>query len=378
MPTNIIAHKIYSNFLINSIIMEITEGMFHSWLEKTQSQITKPDRYSKTIITISNHLKNKNISDVDLFLVNSYDEVKKLYQLYFKNTDLSKKNKRGKHIYSRAFDLYIEFLEENLEYEDTKYKTEFTELEANEIKKLIRQKLAASPKEQKRIRDKIRNEFKFKYSNFASNRPYTVEDFERLVKSGKIKVIKNGITKIPFNDEITDTVLGKNESKLQGELIKPKKPLNGKYTKYPDKKYSFKGVKKDYNAEHEKKQYIGEQGERLVIRDEKKKLLECGRADLAKKVVKVKDGEGYDILSFDKNGDIIYIEVKTTKGNSDTPFSISDNELEFMRQNNEQYRIYRIYEYKITSNTGKLDIITDVENNIIYRSTQFEAQRKKI
>jgi len=267
--------------------------------------------------------------------------------------------------------------DENMKQKSTNtYKTEFTEFEANEIRKLIREKLEALAKKDsyraKQIRKQIRTDFGFKYENFDNHKPYTIEHFDALIKSDKIKIIKKGNAKTPFNDE-----LEKNESKSQGKLIKPKKPLNGKYSKYPDKKYSFKGVEKDYDAEQKNKQYIGEQGERLVIRDEKKKLLKFGRVDLAKKVVKVKDGEGYDIHSFDENGDIIYIEVKTTIGNSNRPFSMSDNELEFMRQNNERYRIYRIYEYNTELHEGKLDVITDVKNNIISRPTQFEVQRKK-
>lgn len=54
----------------------------------------------------------------------------------------------------------------------------------------------------------------------------------------------------------------------------------------------------------------------------------------------------YVVLSFDLKGyDVqeIYIEVKSTKGNIDTPFFMSPNELAFAREKKDQFRIYRLY-----------------------------------
>ena len=39
------------------------------------------------------------------------------------------------------------------------------------------------------------------------------------------------------------------------------------------------------------------------------------------------DGLGHDIVSFDENGDVLYLEVKTTNAGILTPFFISPNEL---------------------------------------------------
>ena len=57
-----------------------------------------------------------------------------------------------------------------------KGKTEFTEFEANQIRKLINQKLNASKSEQKTIRNKIRS-FDFYFSDFSSKKGYTIQDF---------------------------------------------------------------------------------------------------------------------------------------------------------------------------------------------------------
>ena len=65
---------------------------------------------------------------------------------------------------------------------------EFTQFEANEIRKLIAEKLLASHSDQKSIRRKIRN-FKFFFSDFSSKKGYTIEDFENLIITRQIKII---------------------------------------------------------------------------------------------------------------------------------------------------------------------------------------------
>ncbi len=59
-------------------------------------------------------------------------------------------------------------------------------------------------------------------------------------------------------------------------------------------------------------------------------------------------------LSYDMIDDCIkeiYIEVKSTKNNINTPFFMSPNEMEFAREKTVQFRIYRLYK----GESGKLD-----------------------
>ncbi len=64
----------------------------------------------------------------------------------------------------------------------------FTSLQVQTIKKLIAQKVVATPDKQKGIRGKIRN-IGFHYSDFSSKKDgYTVADFEALIRSGQIKI----------------------------------------------------------------------------------------------------------------------------------------------------------------------------------------------
>ena len=66
------------------------------------------------------------------------------------------------------------------------------------------------------------------------------------------------------------------------------------------------------------------------------KLIAEGRDDLAEKVFATRNiagnAERFDVLSYDKDGNEKYIEVKTTKGNLDNLFYISENEIAFSEE----------------------------------------------
>ena len=93
---------------------------------------------------------------------------------------------------------------------------------------------------------------------------------------------------------------------------------------------------------------LGFAGQKLVLDYEKRRLSEAGREDLAARVrhvaVEEGDGAGYDIQSFTDDGAIRHIEVKTTSGPAETDFFITENELEFARENERTYSLYRVYD----------------------------------
>lgn len=69
-------------------------------------------------------------------------------------------------------------------------KTTFTAKEKAEIKALIKQKLEVSKEEQKKIRNQIRKDHQFWFSDFYPRGiKYNVENFEALLKNGNIKEI---------------------------------------------------------------------------------------------------------------------------------------------------------------------------------------------
>jgi hypothetical protein len=91
--------------------MEEMKSQFENWLKENKETITRPDKYSSTIITISNHLKSKNLTDTDIYSKTDGDEVVKIQQRYFSFDEFYNRNIKGKRMYSRSLDLYIEFLD---------------------------------------------------------------------------------------------------------------------------------------------------------------------------------------------------------------------------------------------------------------------------
>lgn len=94
---------------------------------------------------------------------------------------------------------------------------------------------------------------------------------------------------------------------------------------------------------------LGKAGEEFVVRLERKTLIGVGRDDLADKVRWVADldgdGAGYDVRSFNAEGEERLIEVKTTNGAGKTPFYLSRNEHETAELRPDAWRLYRVHRF---------------------------------
>lgn len=92
---------------------------------------------------------------------------------------------------------------------------------------------------------------------------------------------------------------------------------------------------------------LGKAGEEFVLDVERRKLLEADRPDLARKIRWVAaedgDGAGYDILSYEPNGQHRLIEVKTTNGAARTPFFLTRVESEIATERTDHWRLYRVH-----------------------------------
>lgn len=105
----------------------------------------------------------------------------------------------------------------------------------------------------------------------------------------------------------------------------------------------------DYAEQQRISQKIGDIGEELVLRNEVEKLKAWGLSeDVLSKVRRVSlesDDYGYDILTFDKEGREVYLEVKTTKVNrTDFSFIITRNELEHAKIFGDRYSIVIVFD----------------------------------
>lgn len=129
------------------------------------------------------------------------------------------------------------------------------------------------------------------------------------------------------------------------EIVDVKKQGNNFLGK---KNFSKEFFEIDYIQLEVLRKKIGDIGERYVY--------ECERRRLAKansKYVEYVDAtpaqdhrNGYDILSYTEEGQPIYIEVKSTMGDLDTPFYITANEQETakrIRKAGGIYQIHRVY-----------------------------------
>lgn len=137
-----------------------------------------------------------------------------------------------------------------------------------------------------------------------------------------------------------------------------------------------KGKYHDNQNKNAKK--IGDQGELIVLKAEFEKLKKYNIEKKIQHIAKSDDNAGYDILSFDENGNEIQIEVKSTKSKPhDLSFIITSNELKKSREF-PNYYLYLVFEahtkepeiWKIKA----VDLLNDEKINI--EPTQFRINAK--
>jgi hypothetical protein len=95
---------------------------------------------------------------------------------------------------------------------------------------------------------------------------------------------------------------------------------------------------------------LGKAGEEFVVGFERRRLERAGRDDLAKDVRWVSDlhgdGYGYDVQSFETDGEERLLEIKTTCGNERTPFWMTKRECDVAAEQGDIYRIRRVFHFR--------------------------------
>ena len=102
---------------------------------------------------------------------------------------------------------------------------------------------------------------------------------------------------------------------------------------------------------------------------EKNRLISFGHDELAQNIIHTSviqgDGAGYDIKSFNEDGSVRYIEVKTTMGPLSTDFYMSPNEIKFSEQHVNDFYLYRVYDMGNESGEAKLYLLEgDVQQKL--------------
>ena len=165
-----------------------------------------------------------------------------------------------------------------------------------------------------------------------------VDSYRKIVNDPASSVLLDVLAESVFEE--TDQ---KQESDLNYELpdFKPMVLESEPKDKGRKKKTSSKPFKPSMPSKK-----VGDAGEDYVYRFEKNKLEKLGLNELSEKIVKQYENlssfPGYDIQSFDEEGNKIFIEVKSTKGKNKNYFEISDNEIKAAKEHGDAYYIYQV------------------------------------
>jgi hypothetical protein len=127
----------------------------------------------------------------------------------------------------------------------------------------------------------------------------------------------------------------------------------------------------------EENRRIGKRGEEVVYHAERERLNKLGKnPDSVRWVSKVDELSPYDIVSMDEDGQLIYLEVKSTKGPDPTDtFYISQRELIEATVRRSRYYIYRVTEVDsaipaITRWSDPLGLIKDGKGHLLLAKAQ--------
>lgn len=126
---------------------------------------------------------------------------------------------------------------------------------------------------------------------------------------------------------------------------------------------------------------LGTLGELFVLGYETDQLTNHNFPNLASRVshdaVSIGDGLGYDVLSFDTNGNRKYIEVKTTKGAVNTVFYVTRTEMERSKREMENYYLYRVYNFNDKTLKGDIHIIRGDISEMCVEPVNFKVKLLK-
>jgi HNH endonuclease len=203
---------------------------FEIWIKENKEKISRPDKYSATISTISNHLKSKGNLDFDIYSKTDADEVEKISELYFSYEDYYAQNKKGNNMYSRSLDLYIEFLDTSGEIIGKEINSEIKDI-------LIDSNLSSTEKEiiilsrrgQGKYRENLINLWKgCSISGYSGLRLLVASHIKPWKKSNNSERIDryNGLLLLPNYDKLFDLgLIGFSETgdiKISDHLFDPK------------------------------------------------------------------------------------------------------------------------------------------------------------
>tara|TARA_B100000900_G_scaffold400966_1_gene405158 strand:- start:110 stop:1303 length:1194 start_codon:yes stop_codon:yes gene_type:complete len=202
--------------------------------------------------------------------------------------------------------------------------------------------LAASPKEFRQEGYEQSAIFSLSYEiNNLPDDTKLLEDYKKMLDF-YVDIFESPLT--PSIDSLVNAVadplrLEDTKVKIKDFEYRSPKKTKGKTTN--NKKVKAKKRRSDRSA------FIGRKGEKIVFDFEKEKLKKINLNDLSEKVrwhAELNEKPGYDITSFDDNGDEIFIEVKSSSGKTINDVDLTKNEIMsmFNKKTKEKFYIYLV------------------------------------
>lgn len=260
-----------------------------------------------------------------------------------------------------------QYSEKEIMEQSIKILEEYGELSTTELKNILNQVM--QPSGEDLIINMNRNDTKFdqKVRNMISHRKSNdLYKYFEYSKRGTVGILTS---KTLFSGKKIEEI---HEDNI--EYVESKTEIHRK-----EKKKQFNARKVDFEEKSKKNQELGELGEIFVLQYEKQRL----PRELSDKVRHISkedgDGAGYDILSYTTEGEIRFLEVKTTTGELETPFYLTENERLFLEMYGEEAEIVRVYQFDKETNTGQIHKINGKEffDSIKLQAIAYKASFRK-
>jgi hypothetical protein len=217
---------------------------------------------------------------------------------------------------------------------------EYGELNTTELKEILNEIM--EPSGEDLVINKNRSDSKFdqKVRNMISHRDSNdLYKYFHYNKNGKVGILTS-------KSIVINSVIAKETTTNYGQ--------GNQSSTRKEKKKAFNARKVDFEEVNKINRELGELGEIFVLECE---ITRLGK-ELGSKVRYVAkddgDGAGYDILSYTEDGQVRFLEVKTTKGSLETPFYLSENERLFLEMYGDEAEIVRVYNFSREEKTGRI------------------------
>lgn len=205
-----------------------------------------------------------------------------------------------------------------------------------------------------------------------------------VIKNETLSYIQEEPQDNPINNtnDNNDHILS-NINNIRKLFIKSTKVLTEKKkTKIIERRRKVQLKKINWEQLSNYKNNIGLCGEELVLLSEKNKLIKYEMYEYLTRIEHVSqtrgDGLGYDIISFDREGNQIFIEVKSTNKDLKSDIFFTSNELLQMESLGNNYYLYRVYDLNLESKSCEIEIFRGTDSVKEYFEFFTESVRAKM